>query len=132
MDFPLESIHPKAFKAHEAANCAGDQGKYWEMHERIFENNRALGLKDLKGNAETIGLNLEEFQECMDSGKHASEMREDIAEGKKAGVRGTPSFFLGLTGPDDTKIKVTKIIRGAQAFPSFKTAIDELLSAKKK
>jgi protein-disulfide isomerase len=132
MDFPLESIHPKAFKAHESGNCAGDQGKFWEMHERIFENNRALELKDLKGHAETIGLNLEEFQECMDSGKHVDEIRKDIAEGKKAGVRGTPTFFLGLTGPDDTKIKATKLIRGAQAFPSFKTAIDELLSEKKK
>ena len=93
MDFPLESIHPKALKAHEAGNCSGDQGKYWEMHERIFENNRALALKDLKGHAETIGLNLEEFQECMDSGKHESEIRKDLAEGKKAGVRGTPTFF---------------------------------------
>jgi predicted DsbA family dithiol-disulfide isomerase len=102
------------------------------MHERIFENNRAMELKDLKGHAETIGLNLEEFQECMDSGKHAAEIRKDIAEGKKAGVRGTPTFYLGLTGPDDTKIKVTKIIRGAQAFPSFKAAMDELLPEEKK
>lgn len=132
MDFPLESIHPKALKAHEAANCSGDQGKYWEMHARIFENNRALELKDLQGHAETIGLNLEEFQDCMDSGKYADEIRKDIAEGKTAGVRGTPTFYLGLTGPDDSSVKVTKIIRGAQAFPSFKAAIDELLAEEKK
>jgi protein-disulfide isomerase len=131
MDFPLESIHSEAFKAHEAANCAGDQGKYWEMHARIFTNNKALSEKDLIQSGEAIGLESSKFLECLSSNKHASEIRDDMSQGQRAGVRGTPSFFFGITKPGETKIKVTKMLRGAQGFSSFKTTIDGLLSAKK-
>jgi len=130
MDFPLESIHPKALKAHEASICAKDQGKYWEMHDKIFENTKAISSDDLVKNAEAIGLDMTAFKECLDGGKYTAEIRDDISQGQKAGMRGTPSFFLGLTDPKDpTKIKVTKFIRGAQAFSGFKPSIDELLSA---
>ena len=63
-DFPLEPIHPLAFKAAEAARCAGDQGKYWEMHGRLFSNQQALGPKDLPRHAEAVGLDVTRFQEC--------------------------------------------------------------------
>ena len=132
MDFPLESIHKASFKAHAASNCANDQGKYWEMHDKIFENNRAISPDDLVKSAETIGLDIAVFKECLDGGKYTAEIRNDISEGQKAGVRGTPSFVLGLTDPKDTtKFKATKFIRGAQGFSGFKAAIDELLSVKK-
>lgn len=131
MDFPLESIHPKSFKAHEASNCAKDQGKYWEMHDKIFENTKAISPDDLVKNAEAVGLDASVFKECLDGGKYTAEIRDDISQGQKAGMRGTPSFFLGLTDPKDTtKFKATKFIRGAQAFSGFKPVIDELLSAK--
>ena len=131
MDFPLESIHPKALKAHEASNCAKDQEKYWEMHDKIFEDTRAISPDDLVKNAEAVGLDAAAFKECLDGGKYTAEIRDDISQGQKAGMRGTPSFFIGLTDPKDTtKIKATKFIRGAQAFSGFKPAIDELLSAK--
>jgi protein-disulfide isomerase len=131
MDFPLESIHKEAFKVHEAANCAGDQGKYWDMHARIFINNKAVSEQDLLQSAEAIGLDSAKFQECLSSGRHASEIRKDLSEGQKAGVRGTPSFFLGLTTSDHSKIKATKMLRGAQPYSSFKRDIDSLLSSKK-
>jgi protein-disulfide isomerase len=130
LDFPIESIHPQAFKAHEAANCAGDQGKYWDMHARIFSNRKAISQDDLAKHAETLGLDMMQFQGCLEAGKYSAEIRRDMAEGQKAGVRGTPTFFLGLTNPNDTKVKVTKIIRGAQAYSSFKTAIDSFFSSK--
>ena len=131
-DFPLESIHPQAFKAHEAANCAGEQGKYWEMHNRLFANQRALGLKALPGHAKAIGLDLPTFEVCLSSGKHSSEIRADLEEGIKAGVRGTPSFLLGLTEPNSSKIKATQLIRGAQPYSRFKQAIDKLLASQNK
>jgi len=131
MDFPLESIHPKALKASEAANCAGDQGKYWEMHEILFANNKALSPEDLTKHAEAVGLDMPKFQECLDSGKQAAEIRKDMAEGSTAGVRGTPTSFLGLTGPDGSKIKVTKIVRGAVPYSTFKETIDSLIPPQK-
>ena len=130
-NFPIESIHPQAFKAHEAANCAGEQGKYWEMHDRLFANQNALGLKDLPNHAKALVPDMPKFQQCLDNGKHASKIRSDLADGQKAGVQGTPSFFLGLTEPNDANIKAARIIRGAQPYTAFKQAIDSLLSTQK-
>jgi protein-disulfide isomerase len=132
LDYPIESIHKQAFKAHEAANCSGEQGKYWEMHAQIFANRKAMSLDDLKQHSIAIGLDQQKFQQCLESGKYTAEIRNDMAEGGKAGVRGTPTFFLGLTGTDDSKVKATKMLRGAVAYSNFKTAIDDLLSSQKK
>ncbi len=119
-------------KAHEAANCAGVQDKYWEMHGLIFQNRKAFEPDDFRKHAETLGLDMTKFNTCLDGGMYVNEIRKDMEEGRKAGVRGTPSFFIGLTGTDDSRIKATKMIRGAQGFSTFKTAIDEILSAEKK
>ncbi|MBI4483393.1 MAG: DsbA family protein [Acidobacteria bacterium] len=129
--FPIESIHPEAFKASEAANCAADQGKYWEMHDRLFAHPDALGLKDLSEHAQALKIDLPSFQQCLESGKKATEVRKDIADGMKAGVRGTPTFFLALVEPNESKIKALRMITGAQPYSSFKEAIDSLLSAQK-
>lgn len=129
--FPIESIHPYAFKAAEAANCAGEQGKYWEMHDRLFANQNALGLKELPKHAQALGMDLPKFQQCLDSGKHATKIRSDLADGQKAGVQGTPTFFLGLTEPNDLNLKALRVIRGAQPYVAFKQAIESLLSEQK-
>ncbi|MEE8423220.1 MAG: DsbA family protein [Thermodesulfobacteriota bacterium] len=124
-DFPILSIHPQAQKAAEAAQCSGDQGAYWEMHDRIFENQQAMKIEDLKGHAEKLSLNMEDFNKCLDEGKYAEEVKKDIQAGQKAGVRGTPSFILGKTTKDG---KVNgRFIRGAQPYQAFKVAIDALL-----
>lgn len=102
------------------------------MHNRLFANQKALGLKSLSGYADAIGLDLPIFEECLSSGKHEAEIREDMAEGVKAGVRGTPSFLLGLTGPNASKVKATRIIRGAQPYSRFKQVIDRLLASQNK
>jgi len=126
-DFPIESIHPQAFKAHEAVRCAGEQQRYWEMHARLLANPQTLSGSGIEGHAKTLGLDVSGFQLCMDSGKHAAAVRVDQAEGGKVGVNGTPSFFLGLTEPNDVKIKTLRTIRGAQPYGAFKEAIDNLL-----
>jgi len=127
-NFPIASIHPLAFKAHEAANCSGEQEKYWEMHDRLFANSKALGAKDLSQHAQALALDLPKFQACLDSGKHAGKINRDLADGQRAGVKGTPTFFLGLTDPNDTQITAVRIIRGAQPYAAFKQAIESLLS----
>lgn len=127
-DFPIESIHREAFKAHEAANCAAEQGKYWEMHDRFFQNQNQLGAAELPKHAQAIGLDLSAFQQCLNSGKQAGEIRKELEEGQKAGVNGTPTFFLGLQEADGKTIKVLRTILGAQPYPQFKEAIEGALN----
>ena len=115
----------------EAAHCAGDQGKYWEMHERLFTNPRALGAAELPNHARAVGVDVAAFQPCLDGGKHAPHVRRALADGQKAGVRGTPTFFLGTVEGADGKVKVLRILRGAQPLAAFKTAIDAALAEQK-
>jgi len=127
-EFPLTSIHPRAARASEAALCAGDQGKYWEMHEKLFDNQKKLGEEDLLAYGKSLSLNEAELKKCLDEKKYEKRIQADIQDGAKAGVRGTPSFLVGLTDPkDSTKIRATKFLRGAQPFEAFKQAFDELL-----
>jgi protein-disulfide isomerase len=127
--FPLESIHKNAFKAHEAALCAGEQGKYWELHGRLFANQKALAPSDLVTHAQSTGLDMTAFNACLSSGKMASRVRADIEAGTRMGVQGTPLFLIGKPGPNGDLI-VLKGISGAQPFSVFKQAIDDVLGGK--
>lgn len=119
-------MHKLAFKAAEATHCAEDQGKYWEMHDRLFQNQRSL--EPWSAHAEALGLDVAAFDACMTSGKHTAAIRRDMAEAAKAGATGTPSFVLGTTDPDDpSKVTGLAFIRGAQQFGAFKTQIDAAL-----
>lgn len=126
LDLPL-TMHKLAFKAALASHCAGEQGKQWEMHHRLFENQQAL--EPWRAHAEAIGLDGDEFQACLDSGKYAGTVNRDMAEAKKAGASGTPSFVLGTTDPDDpNKVVGLTFIRGAQPFAAFKSQIEQALA----
>jgi protein-disulfide isomerase len=115
-DYPLP-FHSNAQKAHEAAECADDQGKFWDMHSKLFSNQQALSVADLKKYAGELALDQTEFDECLDSGKHAAEVQQDLADGSAAGVSGTPSFFVnGL------------LLVGAQPYSEFKKLIDAELA----
>ncbi len=129
-NFPLESIHKEAFKAAEAADCAGEQDKYWEMHDRLFAHQDALGPEDLSGHAAVLGLDVPGFEQCLQSGRYADAIRQDVAEGEKAGVRGTPSFFLGVAESDGKSVRALKKVTGAHPFATFKEAIEGLLAAR--
>jgi protein-disulfide isomerase len=127
-DLPLESIHKNAFKAAEAAHCAGEQNKYWEMHDRLFANQNSLEPAMLTAHAQAVGVDTTKFQTCLDSGKYAAAIRKDIAEANKYGITGTPTSVIGLTQPGEPKIKVLKVIRGAQSIAAFKEALDSVLN----
>ena len=125
-DLPLESIHKNAFKAAEAAHCAGEQKKFWQMHDRLFDNQKSLEPAMLTAHAQAVGLDAGKFQQCLESGKYAGDIRKDMADANKIGITGTPTTVIGLTQPNDTKIKVLRVIRGAQAFAAFKEALDTI------
>jgi protein-disulfide isomerase len=127
-EFPLESIHPLAFKAAEAASCSGEQGKYWEMHDRLFANQNTLAAQHLFTHADVLGLDTGKFKICLESGKYVAKVRRDLTDAQKAGINGTPTFFIGLTDPKGIEIKAVAKIVGAQNYLAFKTAIDALLA----
>jgi len=129
MNFPL-AMHKFAFKASEAGLCAGDQSKFWEMHDKLFENQRALEEQDLIKYAEAMGLDMTKFKSCLDTGKYSELIKDAIAEGGKAGISGTPTFLLGFAETGG-KVKAVKKIVGAQPYPSFKVVIDAMLSSEK-
>ena len=126
LDFPLEAIHKLAFRAAEAAHCAGEQGKYWEMHDRLFANQKSL--EPWTAHAEAVDLNVGRFEDCLSRGRYAEQIRKNIAEGQKAVVPGTPVFLLAYTDPTSSKVKTVARLTGAQPFSIFKNRIDQLLA----
>lgn len=127
-DLPLESIHKNAFKASEAAHCAGEQGKFWQMHDRLFENQQALEVAKLTEHATAVGVDSKKFQACLDAGKYAADIRKDMADADRLGVSATPTTLIAVSQPNDPNVKVVKVIRGAQSYAVFKAAFDELLA----
>jgi len=115
-DYPLQ-FHQNAQKAAEAAECAGEQGKYYDMHNKLFEKGVAGGAASFKQYAAEIGLDAGKFNDCLDSGKMASETAKDMKDGQTAGISGTPGFI----------INGNKIV-GAQPFENFKQVIDAELA----
>ncbi len=93
-DFPLSGIHPFAQKAAEAAQCANLQGNFWQYHDFLFEHQSALAVQDLKGYAQTLGLDTAAFNSCLDSGAAVAEVAKDSADARDFGVKGTPTFFI--------------------------------------
>lgn len=114
-DFPLP-FHKNARAAAVAANCADEQGKYWEYHDMIFQNQDNLEGQSLMDFAKTIGLDTNKFSVCMRNNKGES-IDSDIAVGKRLGVTGTPAFFIN-----------GQLIEGSQPFSVFEQIIDEELA----
>lgn len=128
-DFPLQGLHSQAVKAAEAARCAGGQGKYWDMHDRLFENQGNLGEKGLVASARALKLNVPQFRQCLDTGKYKAEIEREVQTAIKLGVTGTPAFFIGTTGAAPDTFRPAKEIDGAYPYATFKKAIDNALSA---
>lgn len=116
-DFPL-GFHPNAQKAAEAAECAGEQGKFWEMHDYLFENQDYLSVENLKGYAKDLQLDTELFDRCLDNNEMAEEVLNDLADGQSYGVSGTPGFFIN-----------GKLVSGAQPYFVFEKEIEAALAA---
>jgi protein-disulfide isomerase len=116
-DFPLTQIHPAAQPAAEAAECADDQGKYWEFHNAIFSGQYDLSRDGFLQIATDLGLNTTTFASCIDSGKYTDEVLGDLQDGIDIGVQSTPTFFI-----NGFKVE------GALPYESFKSIIDQILA----
>ena len=124
-DYPLDHLHPQARKAAEAAHCAGEQGKFWEMHDVLFRNQRVLATTQLAEHAKVAGIGGKKFDECLLSGRYAVRVAQGVADGSAIGVQGTPTFVVGKTTAGD--FVQGSAIRGAQPLETFRRVIDQTL-----
>lgn len=117
-DLPLTSIHPHAQKAAEAGECAHEQNKFWEYHDKLFINQHALTPQDLKRYAAELGLDTRRFNLCLDSNAYAAEVEDDFQTALRAGARGTPTFFIN-----------GEMISGVLSEDIFRSVLKELLQS---
>ena len=116
-DFPIDQLHPQARKAHEAAKCAHDQGKFWAYHDLLYAKAPKAGPEELETYAREAGLDKGAFERCLTSGTHRAAVQKDVDEGIHAGVTGTPTFFIN-----------GRPLSGAQPLETFVQLIDEELT----
>jgi protein-disulfide isomerase len=136
-DMPLP-FHEHAVPAARAAHCAGEQGKFWEMHDSLFidkipipgPNGRSSGLttSDIDERAAKLGLDTAKLDACMASTRFADVIKRSSEEAAKMNIEGTPTFVVGTIGPNGNVMSVKKTIVGAQPFGAFKAVIDPLLA----
>lgn len=115
--FPLDSIHPQATPAALASECAGEQGKFWEFHDLLFENQGSLSVANYKKWAADLSLDTAKFNSCLDDQKYADKVKADLQEGLSAGIRGTPGFLVN-----------GQLVSGAQPYAVFESAIEAALN----
>lgn len=116
--FPLP-MHDRADEGAAASECANEQGKFWEYHDQLFANQRAMSDQDLRTYAQNVGLDMKKFDECYQSGRHEKTVQQDIEDGAKIGMSGTPGFYIN-----------GRMLAGAQPFEAFKQIIDDELERK--
>jgi protein-disulfide isomerase len=117
-DLPL-SMHPNAQGAAEAAQCAHEQGKFWEYHDKLFASQQALGRDQLKQYATDLGLDAAAFNACFDAGKPKDSIAQDAKDAEALGVTGTPAFFIN-----------GRFVSGALPYEAFASIIDEEIQSK--
>lgn len=128
-DFPIDDNHPQAIRAHEAARCAFEQNKFWELHGRLFSapgTHTPLALED---RAKEAGLSEPAFKACVSSGRETAAIRATSKIADTFGATGTPWFFVGLRDLKTEQVRVLKPIGGAQPYTQFVIALDEALKA---
>jgi len=116
-DLPLDSIHPQARPAAEAARCAEEKGKFWDYHDQLYANAPKASAADLKSYAKAVGLDVSSFEHCLASGKYKAAVQKDFLEGARLGLTGTPTFFVN-----------GREISGNQPVEAFAAMIDEELA----
>ena len=124
LNLPLP-FHKDARKAAQAAHCAGEQGKFWEMREILFMNPQRLNTENLPAHAQTLSLDMQAFGACLQSERHLKEIDQDAADAKSVSLTGTPSFIIGKTASDSIS---GQVVIGAQPLNVFDAAINKAMA----
>ena len=126
-DFPVDQLHPEAIRAHEAAQCAGEQGKFWDLHSRLFSAAGTHTPPLLEQRATEAGLDLTAYRACVASGRTTAAIRANAALAIDLGANGTPAFFVGIRDRATNQMQVAEAISGAQSFAVFVQVIDAVM-----
>lgn len=129
-DFPIDQLHPEAIRAHIASHCAAEQGKFWEMHTRLFSKAGTHTPQDLSARAKEAGLNLSAFSACVADDKYSAAIRQSTSFAISLGASGTPFFMVGTMDPGTKQFKPLSRLPGALPYAQFQQAIDAALNAK--
>ena len=129
-NFPIERVHPLAFQAHQAAMCAAEQGKFWEMHDRLFAHQEALAPELLEGYAAEAGLVPAMFSLCMGSGRTAVIIRRDMTAALATGVQATPTIVLGANVPGSASLQAQRVIVGEHPYEDYRSAIEAIAQSR--
>jgi protein-disulfide isomerase len=125
-DFPIDQLHPEAIRAHEAARCAAEQNRFWDVHKRLFSAPGTHTTAALEALAGELGLRVDDFRACLASGRTTAAIRSAANVAMDLGANGTPAFFIGV--PDASgQVKILTAINGAQSFEVFAKTLDEIL-----
>jgi protein-disulfide isomerase len=122
-DLPLDSLHPNATRAAEAARCAGDQGQFWAIREIMSSNPNKLDLDSLVADAQQLKLDVTAFRSCVQTEKYKNDVQADVLEAMKIGADGTPAFVIGKSTPDGV---TGEVMVGAQPYAMFQAKLKGL------
>jgi protein-disulfide isomerase len=128
-NLPLDEIHPLAFGAAKAARCAAEQGKFWEMDERMIRGTLALAPADLNAHAKALNLDPDRFGRCIGDEKTSAAILREKSDAARMGITGTPYFLIGVRKPGSSDIIAVRLIKGAQPYSVFKAALDSVITA---
>lgn len=122
-DFPIDQLHPAAIRAHEAARCANEHGRFWELHSKLFSPPGTHTDDALAAQAREAGVPADAFKACLASGRMTAHVRESVQTAEQLGATGTPSFFVGVRNLETDEVHLLSAITGAQPYEEFEKAI---------
>jgi protein-disulfide isomerase len=120
--------HPNALFKARLARCAGEQGKFWEMHDRLFANPSAVDGQEFAPHAQGLGLDAEKLRRSLASDRYTENIRNSTVGAARMGIRGTPAFLIGTLTADGDFLRTTNVFLGAESYPAIKSILDELLT----
>jgi protein-disulfide isomerase len=126
---PIDQLHPEAFRSHEGAACANEQGKFWELHAKLFQK-PVRTTDEIVAAGQSAGLDAAALRACLDSGKYKEAVRESVKKMSALGVGSTPMFLVGKTPPAGKPMEIDAVVEGAHPFEQFKSSLDALLQAR--
>jgi len=127
-DWPVDQLHPESIRAHEAAHCAAEQNRFWEMHQKLFGPAGSHSSERLLSLAREVGLDMNAFGSCVESRRSDEAIRATSTMAVELGATGTPTFFVGLRNAGQDSVTVSQGLSGAQPFETFAAAIDAALA----